>query len=104
MKSMIVAMEDKKIIKKQMPKDSSEKDSYVGVMMEKVNDKLDLILEDREVLHARIDRLDGKVGRVEVRLDSVEIKVDHLGEKFEGMEVKFDALAEGLSKKADKKD
>jgi hypothetical protein len=87
-----------------MQNNSSEKDSYIGMMVEKMSDKIDLMVEDREVLHARIDRLDGRMGKLEVQVESIEIKVDHLGERFDGMEVKFDVLAENLSQKADKKD
>ena len=39
-----------------------------------------------------IDKLDGRVERVEVKLDAVEAKVDSLGTRLDALEVKVDAL------------
>lgn len=109
--SMMVAMEKKKISHKHERRDPLEKDSYVGMMMERVSDKLDLVLEDVEGIHIKIDRLDGRVDNLEATTSHTDIEVgiirerlDTLETKFEGMEVKFDVLAEDVRQKSDKKD
>ena len=94
---MIGVMENKKLSYKKAQSELTKRDPYMGVVLEKLNDKMELLLEGHEVAQKRIDRLDGRMGRVEAKLDNVEVKVGVLEEKF-------DDLAKDVRKKFDNED
>jgi len=65
-------MENKKIPYKRAEKVLAKRDSYVGVVLEEMGDKLKILLEGNEMAQKRIDRLDGRVGALEGRVDRLE--------------------------------
>lgn len=70
---MIGSME-KKITYGKAKKVLAERDPYVGVVLEKMKDDIKIISEGYEGVQDRIDRLDGKVNKLEVRVDQMEGK------------------------------
>jgi predicted nuclease with TOPRIM domain len=48
----------------------------VGILHEDVQHKLDLVVEGHQMLHDKIDRLDGGVDKLDGRLDRLESKLD----------------------------
>jgi hypothetical protein len=65
-------MEKKKITYKHAKKVLAERDPYVGVVLEGMRDEIKIISEGYEGVQDRIDRLDGKVNKLEVRVDQME--------------------------------
>ena len=99
---MIGVMEKKKISHKKTQKLPSSD----GMMLERLNDKIDLIIEGQDGTDSRIDQLSGRFGRLEdkvIRLDirssitenhlvGLEGKIIELDGKFDGLNNKFDDL------------
>ena len=59
--------------------------NHAGVLLEEINSKIDLILEDRSSLKDRIDKMDVRLSGIEdrsirdgLRLSAIEVKVDGL--------------------------
>ena len=71
---MIGIMEKRKMIYGKAKKILAERDPYVGVVLEKMKDDIKIISEGYESVQNRIDRLDGKVNKLEVRVDQMEEK------------------------------
>jgi hypothetical protein len=61
-----------------------------GVLLEKMQGDIDILVEGQEVLNGQVDRLDGRMGCVEEKLDR--------------MDVKLDVLADDVRKKADREE
>jgi predicted RNase H-like nuclease (RuvC/YqgF family) len=43
-----------------------------GVLLEDMNDKIELLAEGQDVLHGRIDRLQGDVSKIEARVERID--------------------------------
>jgi polyhydroxyalkanoate synthesis regulator phasin len=71
---MIGVMGNKKTIYEKAKKVLAERDPYVGVVLEKMKGDIKIISEGYEGVQDRIDRLDGKVNKLEVRVDQMEEK------------------------------
>jgi polyhydroxyalkanoate synthesis regulator phasin len=71
---MIGIMEKEKNTYGNAKKILAERDPYVGVVLEKMKDDIKIISEGYEGVQDRIDRLDGKVNKLEVRVDQIEEK------------------------------
>ena len=67
-------MEKKKITYKYAKKVLAERDPYVGVVLEGMRDEIKIMSEGYEGVQDRIDRLDGKVNKLEVKVDQMEGK------------------------------
>jgi hypothetical protein len=65
-------MGKKNISKKHAEKVLGERDPYVGIVLEEINDNLKILLDGHEIIQGRIDRLDGGVGNVEIGLDRLD--------------------------------
>jgi hypothetical protein len=65
-------MENKKVPYNHAEKFVAKRDPYVGVVLEDVKDKFKATLEGYELVQKRIDRLDGRVGKLEARVDRLE--------------------------------
>ena len=69
---MIGIMEKEKMTYGKAKKVLARLDPYVGVILEKMKDDIKIISEGYEGVQDRIDRLDGKVNKLEVRVDQME--------------------------------
>ena len=54
---------------------SEKTERYFGALIERVEDKLDLILEHLDFSDKRTDALEPRIDRTEVRLDEVELRL-----------------------------
>ena len=70
--TMIGVMENKKIPYKRAEKVVAERDPYVGVVLEDVRDKFKTVIEGYDLVQKRIDRLDNRVGKLEVSISQLE--------------------------------
>jgi ribosome assembly protein YihI (activator of Der GTPase) len=94
---MIVVMENKKMSYEEAQKALAEQDRYVGVVLEALNDKVDVLVEGQEAMEVRMDRFDGRMNRLEV-------KVDHLDTEVVVIREKLDVVVDDINKKAEKRD
>jgi hypothetical protein len=74
----MVVMERKNISNRQAGKVLARRDPYIGIVLKEINGNLKTLLEGHDVIEKRIDRFDGRMGKVEVKLEKIEVKIDSL--------------------------
>jgi peptidoglycan hydrolase CwlO-like protein len=72
---MIIGMNNKNISKKEARKVLAERDPYVGIMLEEIQDTLKTVLDGQAMSDQGIDRLHGSVSRLEVTVERVDTRL-----------------------------
>ena len=76
----------KKINKKQL----SPSERHFGVVLEDIDSKLDLLVEEHQGLNNKVEELDVKVDRLNSKVEELDIKVDVVDRKVENMRTEMD--------------
>jgi hypothetical protein len=84
-------MMEENLSPKEAEKILGERDPYVGIVLEEVNDKLSIIIEGNDTLELKIDRVDAK-------LETFRTEVN---EKFDAYSEDMKSLRVGKAEKSD---
>jgi len=78
----------KKINKKQL----SPSERHFGVVLEDIDSKLDLLVEEHQGLNNKVEELDVKVDRLNSKVEELDIKVDAVDRKVDAVDRKVENL------------
>ncbi len=77
----------RKIISK---KDLPTKDRYLGVILEDMNGKFDLLIEGQQVTQKQVDSLERQVGSLGKKISDLAEQINYLGKRLDSFEKRFE--------------
>jgi archaellum component FlaC len=61
----------------------------IGVFVERVDNNVKILAEGQEVIHKRIDRLDGRFSKLEVTVGRIDIRLEKVEETITRMDTRL---------------